>query len=221
MQQTKNGVMRTVGILLALIGLMFGLAVSYYMYRPFQMDKTRFHGTWLDTPRQVADFNLEGTTGAFNKASLTHQWTMIFFGFTTCPSICPTTMVELAKMRKLLEKEGVKPLPQVVLVSLDPDQDTMQRLHDYVTAFHPQFLGVRSSHEAAVKAMANEMGVAYTKVALSDAQDKQHYNIEHTGTIMLFNPEGKLNAFFTMPHHAVSLANDYKMAILSFPRSDT
>ena len=215
MQNNKNQVMRTVAILLAIIGLMLGLVVSHYMHRTSKMDSTRFHGTWLDEPREVAAFDLIGTEGPFNHANLQHRWTMMFFGFTTCQSICPTTMVELAKMTQLLEKQGVTPLPQVVLVSLDPERDTGKKLHQYVTAFHPQFLGARGENLEAVKAMANEMGVAYTKVALPGDKDKQHYNIEHTGTLMLFNPEGKLCAFFTMPHHAKLLAKDYLLAISS------
>ncbi len=214
MQRKKNRAMHTVAISLAVIGLMLGLAVSHYMHRSSKIDNARFHGTWLDEPREVASFELIGTEGPFNNASLQHRWTMMFFGFTTCPSICPTTMVELAKMTQLLEKQGVKPLPQVVLVSLDPERDTVKKLHQYVTAFHPQFLGARGESLEAVKAMANEMGVAYTKVTVPGDKDKQHYNIEHTGTVMLFNPEGKLSAFFTMPHHAKLLAKDYRLAIL-------
>lgn len=213
MQSEKKRVMQTVVIVLAMMGLILGLLVSQYMHRTAKMDSSRFHGTWLDEPREVAAFNLVGAQGPFSNASLQGRWTMMFFGFTTCPSICPTTMVELAKMTEILEKEGVKPLPQVILVSLDPERDTVKKLHQYVTAFHPQFLGARGENVEAVKSMANEVGVAYTKVALPDDQDKQHYNIEHTGTIMLFNPEGKLNAFFTMPHRAKLLAKDYQLAI--------
>lgn len=213
MQCKKNQVLRTVAVLLAVIGLFTGLAVSHEMHRASKMDSTRFHGTWLDAPREVTAFDLMSTDGVFNHARLQNKWTMIFFGFTTCPSVCPTTMAELARMMRLLEKQGVKPLPQVVMVSLDPERDTLKKLHQYVTAFHPQFLGVRSESQERVKAMANEMGVAYTKVGIPGDKDKQHYNIEHTGTVMLFNPEGQLNAFFTMPHHAKLLAKDYQLAI--------
>lgn len=213
MQNNKKRVAQTVVIIIAIMALMSGLLVSQYLHRASKMDSSRFHGTWLGEPREIKAFNLMGTEGAFNNASLQHRWTMMFFGFTTCPSICPTTMAELAKMTDMLEKQGVTPLPQIILVSLDPERDTVKKLHQYVTAFHPQFLGARSDDLEAVKAMANELGVAYTKVSVPGDQDKQHYNIEHTGTIMLFNPEGKLSAFFTMPHHAKLLAKDYQLAI--------
>ncbi len=213
MQRKKNRMMTTVVVLLAVVGLSLGLFVSQYVHQPTKVDGSEFHGTWLDKPRDVSAFNLMGTDGAFTNASLEHHWTMMFFGFTTCPSICPTTMVELEKMVHLLEEQGVKPLPQVVLVSLDSKRDTAEKLNQYVTAFNPHFLGARSENEEEVKAMAQEMGVAYTKVNVSGDESNKDYSIEHTGTVMLFNPQGKLCAFFTMPHQATLLAEDYRRAI--------
>lgn len=211
MQCKKNGVMATIVVLMACAGLALGIFVSQHMQpRVPQVDMAKFHGTWLAKPRNVAPFDLKGSNKtAFNNASLNHQWTMIFFGFTTCPTICPVTMTELSKMATLLEKQGVKPLPHVVLVSLDPERDTLKKLRAYVTAFNPNFIGARGASEDAVKAMAQEMGVAYAKIKTNN----ENYNIEHTGTIMLFNPQGQLAAFFTMPHDAAKLAEDYKMAL--------
>lgn len=209
----NKGVRATVVVLVAIVALSFGLFVSQYMFRPHTVDMTAFHGTWLDKPREVSQFDLQGTKGAFTNASLEHHWTMMFFGFTTCPSICPTTMAELSKMIQLLQAQNVSPLPQVVLVSLDPKQDTLEKIKQYVTAFNPEFIGARSDNEAVVQSFAKEMGVAYARVNLPDNQSGQHYNIEHTGTVMLFNPQGKLTGFFTMPHHAESLVKDYQLAI--------
>jgi protein SCO1/2 len=213
MKSKQNRVMRTVVILLAMVALIFGLFVSQYMHRSAQLDQAQFHGTWLDKSREVSAIELMGTNGPFNNASLEHHWTMMFFGFTTCPTICPTTMAELAKMMGILEKQGVTPLPQVVLVSLDPERDSVDKLQHYVTAFNPHFLGARGANEAVVKSLAEEMGVAYTKIQAPDVANHQTYNIEHTGTVMLFNPKGQLQAFFTMPHQAALLAEDYRLAV--------
>lgn len=209
----KNSIMKTVLVSLGIIGLSLGLFVSQYFHRTSTIDMSQFHGTWLDKPREVKAFELMGTDNeVFNNAKLEHQWTMMFFGFTSCSSICPTTMAELGKMIQLLEARGVKLLPQVVLVSLDPERDSLETLKQYVTAFNPNFYGARGESEDSVKAMAEEMGVAYMKVAPVNSVDEKNYNIEHTGTVMLFNPQGKLSAFFTMPHKAQSLADDYQLA---------
>lgn len=209
MSDKKNRVTITVVLLLAIVGLILGLFVSQYVHRVHPMDTSKFHGTWLDKPRSLSAFHLIKTDKtSFDNASLLHHWTMMFFGFTTCSSICPVTMDELSKMVRLLEKNGVKPLPQVVLVSLDPGTDSLEKLKGYVTAFNPDFFGARGESDAAIKTMAKEIGIAYTKVSSSD--NGQRYTIDHTGTIMLFDPEGNLTAFFTMPHHAKQLAEDYQ-----------
>jgi protein SCO1/2 len=212
MLHKSNRIQITVVGLMAIIALVLGIFVSQFVTQPSHTDKSRFHGTWLDKPRAVSAFNLFGMDHVpFSNASLQHHWTLLFFGFTHCPSMCPTTMAELAKFYQLLESKGIKPLPQVVFISLDPDRDDLDRLTRYVTAFDPRFYGVRGDLDA-VKSMAKEMGVAYAKVALS-AEQQDSYTIEHTGTLMLLNPEGQLTAFFTMPHNAELLAEDYQLAL--------
>ena len=207
----KNRIGATIAVLFAVVGLVLGFFVSQTMHRQPQIDATKFHGTWLDKPREVSKFDLMGTDSvSFNNASLHGHWTMMFFGFTSCSSICPTTMAELGKMARLLEEQGITPLPKVALVSLDPDRDSLETLKQYVTAFNPHFIGARGEGEDGVKALAQEIGLAYTRVALSD--NSQSYTIDHSGTVMLFNPEGKLCAFFTMPHQAKQLAEDYRLA---------
>lgn len=208
----KNNNRKRIVVVLGLVGLMAGFFVSQLLRSTHTLDVSEFHGTILDTPREVRPFNLMGTHHqVFNHDSLKHQWTMMFFGFTTCPSICPVTMTELSKMFRLLEEKGVKPLPQVVFLSLDPERDTLPKIERYVTAFHPQFLGARGESEQSVKAMAQEMGIAFEKII--DKENRGNYNIEHSGTIMLFNPQGQLTAFFTMPHQAALLAEDYQLMI--------
>jgi protein SCO1/2 len=214
MHGKKNHTMKTVFVLFGVIGLSLGLFLSQYMHRTSDASMSQFHGTWLEKPRKVGKFEFNGTDNAlFNNDRLKNHWTMMFFGFTSCPSICPTTLAELGKMIRLLEDKGVKQLPEVVLVSLDPERDSVETLTQYVTAFNPHFYGARGANEEVVKAMASEMGVAYTKIALTNSTDEKNYNIEHTGTVMLLNPQGELTAFFTMPHNAQLLAEDYQWAI--------
>lgn len=192
--------------LLAFVALVAGLFIAQHVqHRP---DAREFHGTLLDKPREVQSFALTGIDEKkFDNASLKGQWTMLFFGFTNCGSICPTTMAELGKMYRVLEKKHVKHLPNVVMISVDPERDTLEKLQHYVKAFDPHFYGARGDDDA-INAMTKEMGVAYAKIALMGA-DQENYDIEHTGTVMLFNPKGKLSAFFTMPHYASLLAKDY------------
>lgn len=206
-----KGVTLTVAILLALAGLFAGIFVSQHVYFKKKIDLAEFHGTYLESPRTISSFNLIGTDEKpFNNQSLKGHWTLVFFGFTSCGSLCPTTMAELGKMYRILEEKGLKNLPQVVMISIDPKRDSLNKLGQYLAAFHPAFYGARGNEEA-IKLMTREMGVAFGKIKSNS--DSGNYNIEHSGVLMLFNPQGELNAFFTTPHHADSLAKDYMLLV--------
>lgn len=195
--------------LLSLLALVFGVYLSQQWFMPKSIDVSQFKGTILSKPRVIQPFVLIGIDGKqFDNHQLQGNWTMVFFGFTQCGSICPVTMAELGKMMRLLEQKEIKPLPHVVMISLDPTHDTRKKLAHYVKAFDPHFYGARGQ-EAEVARMAKEMGVAFSKVAVKSNDASQHDTIEHTGTIMLLNPQGELAGFFTSPHQASMLAKDY------------
>ncbi|GGI90155.1 SCO family protein [Legionella impletisoli] len=211
MPDKSNRITLTVIALIAFAALVLGVFVSQYFFKESKPDLSHFHGTLLSKPRDVNPFDLTGTDQRpFNNARLNNQWTMMFFGFTRCGYLCPTTMAELGKFYRVLESQGVKTLPKVVMISIDPDRDSLDILSNYVKAFHPDFQGARGDKEA-IKAMTRELGIAYAKVALNNNIDPEHYDIEHTGTVLLFNPKGELSAFFTSPQNANNLAEDYLM----------
>ncbi|MDF1677102.1 MAG: SCO family protein [Legionellaceae bacterium] len=201
-------------ISLILTGILVG---SFYAKRTAmlkqQAAKNAFHGTLLDAPRPVQAFALTNTDGApFSQNNLKNHWTMMFFGFTRCGFVCPTTMQELGKMYRLLEAQHVSPLPQVIMVSIDPSRDDLAGLRRYVTAFHPSFQGARGSEEM-THAMTKALGVAYAKIEKDPNAPATEDDIEHTGAVMMFNPEGDLAAFFTSPHQAKNLAADYQLLL--------
>jgi len=213
MLNTQKRITITVAALLAIVALVCGLFVSQYVHTKKKIDVSEFHGTYLEKPREINQFSLSGSDHQpFTNASLQGQWTMVFFGFTNCGYLCPTTMAELSKMYRLLEEKGVTTLPRVVMISIDPERDSFEKLNNYVTAFNQHFYGARGD-EGAIKLMTREMGIAYAKIALPTAEDAQNYDMEHTGTVILFNPQGELNAFFTTPHKADLLARDYQLLL--------
>jgi len=202
-----------VALLLVLAGILTDVFFSKHQEAKKQAARAQFHGTLLDAPRPVKAFALTGTDGTpFNQSSLKDQWTVLFFGFTRCGFLCPTTMAELGKMYRLLEEKHVSPLPHVVMVSIDPSRDDLAQLRKYVTAFHPDFYGARGS-EKITKTMTKALGIAYAKVAANPNAPAPGDDIEHTGALMVFNPSGKLAAFFTTPHQAKALSDDYDWLI--------
>lgn len=213
MNLKTKGITFTVVILLALAGLFSGIFVGQHMHFKKKINIAKFHGTYLENPRTVNQFRLVGIDQkTFDNSSLQGKWTVMFFGFSNCGYVCPTTMAELSKMYRILENKGVKELPNVVMVSIDPERDDQEKLRSYVTSFHPKFYGVLGD-EASIKAMTREMGIAYAKILDKNNSDPKNYDMQHSGALMLFNPQGELNAFFTTPHHADLLVKDYMQLI--------
>jgi protein SCO1/2 len=192
-------------IALSLLGAIF-LCLGIYSFDHYHKDPTIFHGTLLETPRNIPGFALVGTDGQpYTQASLHGQWTLMFFGFTHCGSICPVTMAKLAKMVQELEEKHTHPLPKVVFITLDPEQDSLDRLAHYVHSFKANFFAARGSTQQ-IDAMTYALGIAYMQASKSQP-------LEHSGTLMLFNPEGQLAAFFTPPHSIKDLVADYQWLI--------
>lgn len=206
----NNGVRKTVVVLSAAVALLAGLFAFQHVHK--NANKEAFQGTLLNQPRDVSAFNLQGIDGkAMDNASLKGQWTLVFFGFTSCGSICPTTMAELAKMYSLLSQKNEATMPHVVMISIDPERDDLQRLQAYVKAFNPNFYAARGD-ESDVKKMTQELGIVYEKAA-TNGNNPDNYDVQHSGTLVLFNPQGQVSAFFTMPHNAAALAADYQLMV--------
>lgn len=213
MAAVKKRIRLTITLLVAVIALTTGLFVAQHVHQPKQPDLSQFHGTWLEQPRAISAFSMTGIDGKpFNNQSLKGHWTMVFLGFTHCGYLCPTSMAELAKMYRLLEQRQVKPLMQVVMISVDPERDDLPRLASYVKSFDPHFFGARGEQNE-VKKMAKELGIAYAKVISSAPENEHNYDIQHSGAVILFNPQGELNGFFTTPHQAEALAKDYQLLV--------
>lgn len=171
-------------------------------------------GTVLATPRPLTDFVLENDTEKpFTPDNLRGHWSFLFFGFTNCHSICPTTMADLSKIYTLLPKDGKNP-PQVILVTVDPKRDTPQALNKYVKSFNPEFIGV-TGNEKDLERLRKELGIMVMEK--NPDQVKGPDNLDHSGTIILLNPYGSFYAVFTMPHDPATIAADYKKIIENYP----
>lgn len=199
---------KRIGVVLPLlggVGIILGIIVgvcSQQWYRPPAMDQ--FHGTWIEPAREIQSFAFEGIDKqAFTQSQLQGRWTWVFFGFTTCPQLCPTTMAKLAKAYQQLKQQGVSPLPRIVMMTLDPKQDTLAKLGQYVHRFEPDFYGAKGK-KAQMASFAHELGIAYIQTSNT---------IEHTGAVMVLNPEGKLQAFFNSPFSASELVENHQLLI--------
>ncbi len=167
-------------------------------------------GLILKTPRALQPFTLTNTQQqTIDPQHLRGQWTLLFFGFTHCPMICPTTLAELNNAYKFMQKQHGATLPVVMMVSIDPKRDTMSRLRDYMQGFNPKFIGARGS-DPQVKILTQQLGIAYMQ---SKTQEGGSYDIDHSGAIVVINPAGKVQAFLSQPHKAVQMAKDFQQIV--------
>lgn len=200
--------------ILAIIALIAAIEIYFgVMQRHENASNVKIDGIFLSSPKEINHFNLSASTGKpFTKDNLTGQWTMMFFGFTNCSMVCPTTMAALNNMYKLLQKDlSANEMPQIVMVSVDPDRDTVKRMKEYVTAFNPNFIGARADIRETVT-LEKQLHIAAAKMQV-DGEGKNHYTINHSAEILLFNPKGELQAYLSFPHQPEQMAKDYKQII--------
>ncbi len=165
--------------------------------------------TVLPSPRLVHPFKLKDDQGqAFSEANLKDQWSLLFFGFTTCPMMCPTTMAELGKVYQVLQMQGIKEMPQVIMISIDPSHDGVPEVHRYVKRFDPHFIGL-TGEDKEIKRLTQELGIVYLRS--EKTPDANMGAIDHSGTLVLVNPKGEAMAFFSFPHNAKKIAEDYRL----------
>ena len=207
------------------VSLLMLTTIATLVYHLSVNAKDQITATVLPQPKPVASFTLEDKQGqTFSEQNLRGHWTLLFFGFTRCPAICPPSMTALKQAYAIIESKH-QTLPQVVFISVDPDRDTPSQIKSYVTSFNKHFLGFTGSKEQLDK-LTSSLGILYMKVDpkgtpnsndgnLSTANSSnstatgKDYTIDHSGTILLVDPKGKLTAIFTMPHVAKMMASDY------------
>lgn len=192
----KGGVRVTIIFVVVFIALMLaGFFHKINQPRILNEHELRENGAvLLETPRKFSEFELTDHKGQpFGLEQLKGKWSLIFFGFTHCPDICPTTMASAARMYTELEGDEKEQL-QVVLISLDPERDTSEKLADYVPYFNPDFIGATGNQYVLLK-LATELNVAFSKVELEGGD----YTIDHSGNMILINPYGHYYGFLKPP----------------------
>lgn len=146
---------------------------------------TEYRGTVVEPPLPLTDFTLPASTGApLSLSDLRGRWVLLFFGFTHCPDICPTTLTEYRRIVDALGEDAER--LQVVLVSVDPERDTPERLRDYVTRFNPGFIGLQGLPDTLAQ-MQPEFGMRYEIVREGDS-----YTVDHSARTYLIDPQGQL-----------------------------
>ena len=172
-------------------------------------DLSKLNATVFSTPRTVSPFNLLDQHGKpFTEASLQGQWSFVFFGYTNCPDVCPSTLTMLNLMLKAISNQSAEvPLPRVMMVSVDPERDTVEQLGKYIPYFNKNFIGLTAARQSDIDALTKQFGIAY--FLNKKSPDDKEYSVEHSGALLLINPQGNLHALFSAPHDPLTLANEF------------
>jgi len=193
-----------ISTVLAILVLCLGAWLSTRIQRPHKSAVLE-GGTMLKEAVVLRPFKLIDDNGQpFTNKNLKGHWSLIFFGFTNCPMICPTTLAQLNIAYKTLEKIGSKQLPKVVFISVDPERDTPKIIKAYLAKLNPAFIGVTGKKKSLEK-LTQTLGIMFAKAMKSN---EENYDINHSGTILVTNPDGNWIAVLSTPHKGEIIAKD-------------
>jgi len=170
--------------------------------------KAQFNAVDLTGADYARDFRLPDVDGKVRSLQdFKGKAVIVFFGYTQCPDVCPTTMADIAQAKKLLGAEGAK--VQGVFITLDPERDTPQLLKAYLANFGPDFVGLRGTPEQTA-AVAKDFKVYYKKV---DGGAPGTYTLDHTAASFVYDPQGRLRLYARYGGGAQVLADDLKQLL--------
>jgi len=188
---------KTVFILVALVAVILGLTVNKVLNGRSEGNPAELIDAGiilLPQSRTVPSLEMtdeKGQTVAVDE--LTGKWSLLFFGYTFCPDICPTTLAQLRQVKSELPKDAVDRL-QVILVSVDPNRDTPTQLQQYLGYFDKDFRGLTGSLDNLQK-LANAVSIPFIPADTS----KPNYTVDHSGNLAVIGPDGKQRGFIRAP----------------------
>lgn len=191
-------------ILVALAAVIIVGAAGWLLWQRFGPRPGPQYGVAINASMPVADFQLDSTLGKpMALSDFADLYTVLYFGYTTCPDICPTTLADLGKAEQLMGATAER--MQVIFITVDPERDTPQRLHDYLAYFSPNFIGMSGSLEATER-IASQLGVVYEKRYASESATD--YLLDHTATVIVLDPQRRPQLLFPYGVTGEQIASD-------------
>lgn len=190
-------IQKTVLVLVALVALVIGLTVHRVLNSERQLDPTQLLDAGiviLPQGRDVPKLTLTDQNGEpVQVDQLRGKWTLLFFGYTFCPDICPATLAELRQLRTQLPEELREQL-RPVLVSVDPERDTPEQLKQYLGFFGAGFTGLTGPLDD-IQTLANGVGIPF----IPGDTSRENYTVDHSGNLVIIGPDGRQHGFIRGP----------------------
>ena len=201
------------------------ILVSLYFVRQDRALETELRdigASIYEEPFELSNFSLiDQNNDEFSNANLLGNWNLVFFGFTSCPDICPITMAELDRLSKDWDENYDSELPRVILATVDPESDSPDKMKEYLENFNIEFIGL-TGDRASLERFADELFVAFGEPTTAGEQPSGHnshndrgnpgdFVIDHSSHISVINPNGDLFAVLRPPHRARDIAEAFNL----------
>lgn len=194
----------TVFVLVAVVALVLGLTVNKVLSSKGQGDPAALLDAGivlLPQPRTLPALSMTNQDGQETPVNeFKGDWTLLFFGYTFCPDICPATLAQLRQLTSQLP-EATRERLRIVLVSVDPNRDTPEQLKKYLGYFDANFQGL-TGEEASLQKLANAVSIPYIPADTS----KENYTVDHSGNLVILGPDGTQRGFIRAPINNAKLA---------------
>lgn len=178
-------------IIVAIVAALSGIFIYQASFAKAQPE----HALYYKQPRAIKPFVMtDHQAKNFDNSSLKGKWSLIFFGYTSCPDVCPTTLQELNFNYDELKASADN--IQVLLVSVDPNRDTPEKLAQYISYFNDEFIALTAGHDVLFP-LARNLGMMYS---IADDTAKKNYLVDHSASLVLVNPNGDISAIFKPIH---------------------
>ncbi len=214
MPENKNNTL--VVIISAVIALSAGTWFGFDYIEVKQQPVAQIQGAILPNAKTIKKFTLtDNKNHLFTQQNIKNKWSLLFFGYTHCPDVCPTTLNTLQQVDRLMTQKNLT-TPQIILVSIDPQRDTPEILDQYVSYFNKAFIGI-TGELSEIQKLADNLGVYFKKAAGASGDiNADDYAMDHTSSFIVVNPDGKVAAFLTQPHNAERIVEDLGLIVASY-----
>ena len=170
--------------------------------------KSPEYSTVLTKPIKLDEFLLTADDDSvFSNQSLKDKWSLLFFGYTHCPDVCPLTLHQLAQANKELA-DKLDSTPSIIMVSVDPDRDTSKILKKYVSSFGENVSGVTGKNEELDK-LTSQLGIFYN----ANKHEGDNYSVNHSAAVILINKNAEFHAVFSAPHSIEHFVSDLPLLL--------
>ena len=208
MVMSKRNIIFILLVLFSITGIF-----TYFQSLPSLLEKkpSLITGKILVRPMEIDNFELiDQNNEVFNKKSLEGGWTVLFFGYTNCPDVCPTTIYKLAEIKNGIKEDLPSANFNTVLVTLDPDRDSTERLDEYIGYFDETMLGVTGKYEN-IQSFTSSLSVFYQRI-----NKEEGYDFNHTASIFVFDKDGSLFATMSPANTVGELESDFFTILNNF-----